>query len=50
MRIECAHEEGSTNEPQVKKYKLEVTFSNDMDLQDLYDDLISKGYLARIVK
>ena len=32
------------------KYKIEVKFTTEMDMMDLYDDLISKGYLAKIVK
>jgi hypothetical protein len=33
-----------------KQYKIEVKFSNDCDMMDLYDDLISKNYAVRIVK
>lgn len=35
---------------QEKQYRIEIKFTNDMDMMDLYDDLISKGYLARILK
>ncbi len=31
-----------------KKYLIEVSFKNDMERQDLYDDLISKGFAVKI--
>jgi hypothetical protein len=43
-------DDGNDNDEQPKKYKVEVVFENDMDMMDLYDDLISKGYAARVVK
>lgn len=34
-------------EDENKKYVLQVTLPNDMELRDLYDDLVSKGYIVR---
>jgi len=31
-----------------KKFVLEVTFPNDMEMMDIHDDLISRGYIARV--
>lgn len=42
-------DEESPKESENKKYKIEVQFPNDMEMRDLYDDLISKGYLVRIL-
>jgi ParB-like chromosome segregation protein Spo0J len=36
------------NEIKEKKYIVEVELPNDMEQQDLYDDLISKGFMAKI--
>jgi ParB-like chromosome segregation protein Spo0J len=40
---------GDDEEPETKekKYILEVQLHNELDLRDLYDDLISKGYMVR---
>jgi hypothetical protein len=31
-----------------KKYLLEIQFPNDMEMQDIHDDLVSRGYLVKI--
>lgn len=31
-----------------KQYLVTVEFSNEMEMRDLYDDLISKGYIAKV--
>jgi len=31
-----------------KKYIIEVQFPNDMEMMDIYDDLLSRGYLVKI--
>lgn len=31
-----------------KKFIIEVTFINDMEMQDIHDDLVSRGYIVRI--
>jgi hypothetical protein len=31
-----------------EKYIMEVQFPNEMELQDIYDDLISRGYICKI--
>ncbi len=45
--IELDSEDNSDDE-EIKKFIVEVTLPNDMETRDLYDDLISKGYVARI--
>ena len=45
--IELDSEDNSDDE-EIKKFIVEVTLPNDMEMRDLYDDLISKGYVARI--
>lgn len=37
-------------EKEIKRLKIEIKFDNEMDMMDLYDDLISKGYLAKVIK
>lgn len=32
-----------------KKYKIEVTFPDDMEMMDIHDDLVSRGYIVRIL-
>ena len=41
-------DEDENNQEENIKHIVEVTLGNDMEKQDLYDDLISKGYAARI--
>jgi hypothetical protein len=43
-------DDDSPKEEKANQYRIEVKFVNEMDMMDLYDDLISKNYLARIVK
>lgn len=31
-----------------KKYIIEVTFPNDMEMMDIHDDLVSRGYIVKI--
>lgn len=31
-----------------KKFILEITFPNDMEMMDIHDDLVSRGYLVKI--
>lgn len=31
-----------------KKFILEITFPNDMEMMDIHDDLVSRGYIVRI--
>ena len=31
-----------------KKFLLEVTFPNEMEMMDIHDDLVSRGYIARL--
>lgn len=31
-----------------KKYRLEVTFPNEMEMMDIHDDLTSRGYISRV--
>jgi hypothetical protein len=31
-----------------KKYLIEVTFPNDMEMMDIHDDLVSRGYMVKI--
>jgi ParB-like chromosome segregation protein Spo0J len=33
-----------------KKFIIEVTFPNDMEMMDIHDDLVSRGYIVRIKK
>lgn len=33
-----------------KKFLLEIQFPNDMEMMDIHDDLVSRGYLVRIKK
>lgn len=40
-------EDDEKEESENKKYILQVELPNDMELRDLYDDLISKGYLVK---
>jgi len=35
------------DEEEKKNYLLEIKFSNELDMNDLYDDLISKGFAVR---
>lgn len=32
-----------------KKYKLEITFPNDMEMMDIHDDLVHRGYMVKIL-
>lgn len=34
---------------QEKKFKIEITFPNDMEMMDIHDDLVSRGYLVKIL-
>lgn len=36
------------NDEPEKKYILEVQFPNDMELMDVHDDLLSRGYLVKV--
>lgn len=38
------------NEDMNKKFKIEVTFPNDMEMMDIHDDLVARGYIVRILK
>jgi len=40
-------DEDDDDEKKEKKYILEVQLPNELDLRDLYDDLISKGYMVK---
>jgi hypothetical protein len=31
-----------------KKYLIEVQFPNDMEMNDIKDDLLSRGYIVRV--
>lgn len=31
-----------------KKFQIEVTFPNDMEMMDIHDDLVSRGYIVKI--
>jgi hypothetical protein len=31
-----------------KKFLLEITFPNDMEMMDIHDDLVSRGYIVKI--
>lgn len=33
-----------------KKYVLEITFPNDMEMMDIHDDLVSRGYIVKVKK
>lgn len=46
MKIDLGDDPPEENEN--KKYIVEVKLSNEMEQMDLYDDLISKGYLAKV--
>lgn len=35
---------------QVIKYKIEVEFPNDMEMRDIYDDLLNRGYIVKVIK
>jgi hypothetical protein len=35
-------------EEQGKKYVIEVTFPNDMEMMDIHDDLVHRGYIVKI--
>lgn len=37
-----------SEEVKEKKYKLEVSFPNEMEMMDLYNDLVSKGFIVRL--
>jgi ParB-like chromosome segregation protein Spo0J len=39
-----------SNDDNRKKFLVEVQFPNEMEMMDIYDDLISRGYMARIKK
>lgn len=38
---------GTKSDEENKKYLLQVTLPNELELRDLYDDLVSKGYIVR---
>lgn len=38
---------GNQNEPE-HKYVIEVTFPNDMEMHDIKDDLLSRGYIVKV--
>lgn len=46
-KIELDEDDENKEEDENKKYILQVELPNDMELRDLYDDLISKGYLVK---
>lgn len=33
-----------------KEYKLEIKFPNEMEMMDIHDDLLSRGYLVKVLK
>lgn len=47
IEMDLGPEEDNEKEDLNKKYLLEVQLHNELDLRDLYDDLISKGFMVR---
>jgi ParB-like chromosome segregation protein Spo0J len=45
--IDSVSEDSTSLDEKPSKYLLQVELPNQMELDDIYDDLISKGYLAR---
>ena len=41
-------DEDQQKEEQEKKLMLEVTFTDDMEMMDVHDDLVSRGYIVKI--
>lgn len=46
--IEKFEMEDELKEDMNKKYLLEITFPNDMEMMDIHDDLVSRGYIVKI--
>ena len=40
--------EDELKEDMNKKYLLEITFPNDMEMMDIHDDLVSRGYIVKV--
>jgi hypothetical protein len=40
--------EDELKEDMNKKYILEITFPNDMEMMDIHDDLTSRGYIVKV--
>lgn len=48
--IELEEKESIDNDYENKKFILEITFPNDMEMMDIHDDLLHRGYIVRIKK
>jgi len=42
-------DEKNNNSEDQKKYRIEVQFPNDMEMNDIKDDLLSRGYIVRVL-
>lgn len=45
---EMSDEENPLSDDMNKKYMIEVTFPNDMEMMDIHDDLTSRGYIVKV--
>ncbi len=43
-------DDNTNDDEENKKFIVEVQLPNEMEMQDIYDDMISRGYIARIKK
>jgi hypothetical protein len=42
-------EENQNDDHLQTKFKLEVSFPNDMEMMDIHDDLLNRGYIVKII-
>jgi hypothetical protein len=45
---EVLEEKEANKEPQEQKFIIEVQFPNDMEMNDIKDDLLSRGYIVKV--
>lgn len=48
--IEPEEDDEPSFDEESKKWLIEVQFPNEMEMMDIYDDLINRGYIARVKK
>ena len=48
IELEKFEMEDVLKEDMNKKFILEITFPNDMEMMDIHDDLTSRGYIVKI--
>jgi hypothetical protein len=48
IELEKFEMEDELREDMNKKFLLEITFPNDMEMMDIHDDLTSRGYIVKI--